>query len=291
VIGRTTVNRYDRWYETERERAGDRDSLRHWQAEAKAAPANVTAKSMVERLAAASEAGDVIGALKAAVTSKPILTLPIHSAPEKAPAHEMNAHSPNLADAMQKDLRLLNQKIADVTPMLPEGSREKFIERAATYHEKIAERVDQLRAEEAKVVSQQAAQERQTMAPVVEKAEQVARTEAKNAQQEAKAAGRAGEAERKLEGEPLSATGAPAGLDQKRALLRETERQASTETQEVRAARDASRTLASDPAKPIPAMPAQGDRVAELRRKQAEMLEKLIRERGRSRERGHEAGD
>jgi hypothetical protein len=194
---------------------------------------------------------------------------------------------------MLQDLRLLNHKAADVAALLPEGSRAKFLERAGTYLEKIAERVDQQRAEEAKVRDLQTARERQAMAPVVEKAEQVARTEAREAQQAAKAAGRAVEAERKIEGAPLSENRSTAAIDQKRALMREAEKQASTEVREARDATEAARSIATEPARPVQTISATNDRVAEIRRKQAEMLEKLSKERAQAREtaRGHEQGD
>lgn len=54
------------------------------------------------------------------------------------------------ADAMLQDLRLMNQRIAEVTNLLPEGSRQRFTQQATGYLEKIAERIDQKRALETK---------------------------------------------------------------------------------------------------------------------------------------------
>jgi multidrug efflux pump subunit AcrB len=51
---------------------------------------------------------------------------------------------------MLRDLRLMNQQIAEVVTALPEGSRANFTRQAAAYLEKIAERIDQQRAQEAK---------------------------------------------------------------------------------------------------------------------------------------------
>ena len=277
---------------TERERAGVRDSLAHWREEAKAKPENDLARTMVQRLSAANEAGALIKDLKQ--TASPANSRPQQQAnpqPE-TPAPDMT-HQPKSAADMLQDLRLLNQKAADVAALLPEGSRAKFLERAGTYLEKIAERVDQQRADEAKARDQQTARERQAMAPVVEKAEQVARTEAREAHLTAKAAGRAVETERKIEGAPLGEAGSPVAIDQKRALVRETEKQASAEAREARNATEAARSIAVDPAKPVPAAAAPNDRVAEIRRKQAEMLEKLSKERAQARDRdkGHEQGD
>ncbi len=39
----------------------------------------------------------------------------------------------------------MNQRIAEVTSVLPEGSRQRFTQQATGYLEKIAERIDQQR--------------------------------------------------------------------------------------------------------------------------------------------------
>ena len=274
--------------ETERERAGVKESLAHWRAEAKARPENDLVRTMVQRLTAANEAGNTLSTLKQAATSED--RKPVQQAPNETPAPAMT-HQPKSASDMLQDLRLLNQKAADVAALLPEGSRAKFLERAGTYLEKIAERVDQQRADEAKGQAERLGRERQAMTPVVEKAEQVTRVEAREAQQAAKAAGRAVEAERKLEGAPLSENGSAAAIDQKRALVRKAEKQAATENREAREATETARSVTTDPVKPI--LPATNDRAAEIRRKQVEMLEKLSKERAqaKTREKGHEQGD
>jgi len=277
--------------ETERERAGVKESLAHWRAEAKARPENDLVRTMVQRLTAASEAGDTLSTLKQTIASED--RKPSQQASNETPAPAMT-HQPKSASDMLQDLRLLNQKAADVAALLPEGSRAKFLERAGTYLEKIANQVDQQRAEEGKVQTERTAQERQAMAPVVKKAEQISRTEAKEAQQAAKAAGRAVETERKIEGAPLSESGSMAAIDQKRALVREAEKQATIESKEARDTFEAARSLVADPAKPIqPATVVTVDRVAEIRRKQAEILEKFSKERAqaKAKERGHEQGD
>ena len=276
--------------ETERERAGVTESLTHWRVEAKASPENDLARTMVQRLTAASEAGNALTTLKQAAA--PEDRKPNQQDPNQTPAPAMT-HQPKSASDMLQDLRLLNQKAADVAALLPEGSRAKFLERAGTYLEKIAGQVDQQRAEEAKVQAERAIHERQEMTPVVEKAEQIARAETREAQQAAKAAGRAVEAERKVEGAPLSASGSIAAIDQKRALVREAEKQATIESKEARDAFEAARSLVTDPAKPTqPATVVTVDRVAEIRRKQAEILQKFSKERAQAKvkEKGHEQG-
>ena len=275
--------------ETERERAGVTKSLAHWRAEAKASPESDLARTMVQRLTAANEAGNALSTLKQA--AKPEDRKPSQQVPNETPAPAMT-HQPKSASEMLQDLRLLNQKAADVAALLPEGSRAKFLERAGTYLEKIAERVDQQRVDEVKAQAERTAQERQAMVPVVEKAEQVAKLEVREAQQAAKTVGRAVEAERKVEGAPLSENGSTAAIDQKRALMREAEKQASTENKEARDATEAARSVAVDPTKPVqPTAGATNDRVAGIRRKQVEVLEKLSKERAQSREKGHEQGD
>jgi hypothetical protein len=58
---------------------------------------------------------------------------------------------------MLRDLRLMNQQIAEVVTALPGGSRANFTLQATVYLEKIAERVDQQRAQEAKAPVPEAA--------------------------------------------------------------------------------------------------------------------------------------
>lgn len=277
--------------ETERERVGVRESLAHWREEAKARPESELAKSMVQRLSAANEVGTALSTLKQATTPEDRKLAQQSLSETPAPAM---THQPKSASDMLQDLRLLNQKAADVAALLPEGSRAKFLERAGTYLEKIAKRVDQQRAEEVKAQAERNAQERLAMAPVVEKAEQIARIEAREAQQAAKAAGRAVEAERKIEGAPLSESGSTAAIEQKRALVREAEKLATNESREARDTNVVARSDVVDPAKPVQSTVAStNDRVAEIRRKQAEMLEKLSKDRAqaKARDRGYEQGD
>ncbi|MCE2933555.1 MAG: hypothetical protein LW833_11480 [Hyphomicrobiales bacterium] len=198
---------------TERERAGLCESLEHWRGLAKADPAHETARAMVDRLSVAKEAGYAINALRAVLSPKQVA--PSHTSPiNKVRAPEMTENAEKSADAMLRDLRQMNQRIAEVTSMLPEGARERFTAQASRYLDKIAERIDQQRVLETKV-------------NVPDGAQVSARTPA------------------------------------------------SQQTQP-----------ASEPGVTI-------DPLAELRRQQTEMLERLAEERSKSkdRERGHEAGD
>jgi type IV secretory pathway VirD2 relaxase len=198
---------------TERERAGVVESLEHWRGIAKAYPSNEAASAMVTRLSAAKAAGDVMAAFKAVASP----TAPTRANPppeDKVRGTEMTDRPRVSADAMLRDLRLMNQQIAEVVTMLPEGSRANFTRQATSYLEKIAERIDQQRTQEVK-------------APVPD---------------------------------------ATQGTDH--AFSRD----------QVERARE--------PQSPI-------DPLAELRRQQTEMLDRLAQERRRStnRERGYEAGD
>lgn len=198
---------------TERERAGVRESLEHWRGLAKDDPAHEVARTMVYRLSVAKEAGYAINALRAVLSPKQVA--PSHTSPiNKVRAPEMTENAEKSADAMLRDLRLMNQRIAEVTSVLPEGSRQRFTQQATGYLEKIAERIDQQRALEAK-------------SPV------------------------------------------PAGV------------QATF------------RSPLSDQAQATPDQQVPIDPMAELRRQQTEMLERLAQARvqSRDRERGHEAGD
>lgn len=198
---------------TERERAVVSESLEHWQSLAKADPTNEMARTMVDRLAGSREAGNAISALRAVLSPKQIA--PSHTSTiNNVRAPEMTENAEKSADAMLRDLRLMNQRIAEVTNLLPEGARQRFTQQATGYLEKIAERIDQQRAQEAKA-------------------------------------------------------NVPAGVQA------------------------AVRSPVSDQAQPAPEHGVPIDPLAELRRQQTEMLERLAQARGQSRdhERGHEAGD
>lgn len=134
---------------TERERAGVKESLEHWRGLVNADPAHAAARNMVNRLSAAKEAGDAINALKAVLSPK--MTVPAHLSPrDKIGTPVMTESAEKSADAMLRDLRLMNQRIAEVTSLLPEGVRQQFTQQATGYLDKIAERIDQQRAPETK---------------------------------------------------------------------------------------------------------------------------------------------
>jgi type IV secretion system T-DNA border endonuclease VirD2 len=198
---------------TEREHAGVSESLEHWRGLAKADPAHEVARTMVDRLSVAKEAGDAINVLRAVLSPEQVA--PSHPSPiNNVRAPEMTENTEKSADAMLRDLRQMNQRIAEVTSVLPEGSRQRFTQQATSYLEKIAERIDQQRAQEAKA-------------------------------------------------------NVPDG------------------------AQAAARSPVSDQAQSTPDQQVPIDPLAELRRQQTEMLDRLAQERGRSKdhERGHEAGD
>ena len=105
---------------TERERAGIRESLEHWQGLAKADPAHEVEGTMVNRLSVAREAGDAINALRTALPPKQF-TLSHPSAINNARAPEMTENTQKSADTMLRGLRLMNPRIAEITSLLPEG--------------------------------------------------------------------------------------------------------------------------------------------------------------------------
>jgi hypothetical protein len=199
---------------------------------------------------------------------------------------------PKSAADMLHDLRLMNQRVADVSAMLPEGSRARFQERAASAIERIAERVDQQRAAEAKEAAQRETVDSTAKAELSKDAQQVAAKEQREAAQAKRLADRTVEAERKVEAAPLSQQGKPVEIEQSRATVREAEQNASREGQDARTAADAARSIANDPGKPVndPSFIAASDPVAEIRRKQAEILERLSQEREKVRDREHESG-
>jgi len=299
--------------ETSRDRAVVTESLKSWQAAAKDVQANSSIHAMVQRLSAAKAAGEVLGELRDAAKGEVSRSATgtrdaslQRSRTENTPTsdtlaaisqshNEHPAPMPKSAADMLHDLRLMNQRVADVSAMLPEGSRARFQERAASAMERIAERVDQQRTAEVKEAAQQEAKESMAKAELSRDAQQVAAKEQREATQAQRLVDRAVEAERKVETAPLSQQGKPAEIEQSRATVREAERNAAREGQEARSAVDAARSIADDPTKPVSAPPATKsvDPVAEIRRKQAEILERLTQERGQAkdREHGHEAGD
>ena len=198
---------------TERERAGVSESLAHWRGLAKADPTNETARTMAEQLFVAKEAGDALNTLRAVVSPKQ--AAPSHpSSIKNTRAPEMTENAEKSADAMLRDLRQMNHRIAEVTSMLPEGSRERFTAQASRYLDKIAERIDQQRVQE---------------------------------------------------------TNDPTRVETQAAV----------------------RSPVSEQAQPAAGLAIPIDPMAELRRQQSEMLERLAEDRGQSRDRqrGHEAGD
>jgi len=298
--------------ETSRDRVAVTESLKSWQAAAKDVQANSSVHAMVQRLVAAKAAGEVLGELKAAVKgevsrvvtgtreasreARPVDTIQASTNPPTVQPQSHNerpAPMPKSAAEMLHDLRLMNQRVADVSAILPEGSRTRFQERAAIAIERIAERVDQQRAAEARETAQQLAKENVAKAELSRDALQVASKEQREAIQAQRLADRTVEAERKVEAAPLSRQGKPAEIAQSRATVRESERNAAREGQEARIAADAARSIANDPAKSVntPIVAAALDPVAEIRRKQAEILERLSQERGKAKDREQEAGD
>lgn len=272
---------------TERERASVMESLERWQSEVKATTENDLARHMLHRLTTAHQAGSILKDLRQAAAPENREAQPHKNNANETPAPAMSHQSKSAAD-MLLDLRVLNQKAADVAALLSDGTRAKFIERTRTYLETIAARIDQQRAEEARATSQ----ERQSMAPIVEKVEQIVRAEVREAQQAAKVAGPAVEAGQKSKRGPLSEKVSRAFIERTPSLVREVERQVTTENSEVQAAIETARSIPTGPTITDQSVPVgKNDRVVEIRRKQAEMLEKLSKERAQTKERGHEVGE
>ena len=225
---------------TERERAGLHENLEHWRAEAKASPHDDLARSMVQRLNAAHEAGKVFQDLKQiAGFENPRTSAPMIIANERL-ASDMT-HPPRSATDMLQDLQALNKQVANVTVLLPEGSRAKFIERAGTFLETIASKVDQRRLEEARIESEQKLGERQPVTHGTNKTEEAGSREIPGIQN------------------------------------------ARTTARQVAPGTSASILLDTRPGAPLEA----------IRRQQAEMLERFVKERqqAKGQDKGHEAGE
>lgn len=299
--------------ESPRQVARLEESLTRWREVAKAEPENRIAGEMLARLSAARAAGEVIGQLRAAangwdhrathdagdtstgvpssgrpdtdrhqagsIQTYPPQTNSEYPAPMSKPASEMLA-----------DLRLMNRRVAEVSAMLPEGSRQPFLDRTASAMERIAERVDQQRAAEAKEAARQDANAREAKVELNREALQLAAREQHEALQAQHLADRAIKANRTIETTPPTAEQKAAGIDRSRQTVREAERYIANEARDANAATEAARSIAHDPTLPVGSAPASAspDPRAELRRTQQEMLKKLAKERetARDRERG-----
>jgi len=171
--------------------------------------------------------------------------------------------------------------------MLPEGSRQPFLDRAASAMGRIAERVDQQRAVEAKEAARQDANAREAKAEHSKEALQLAAREQHEAMQVQRSADRAIEVNRAIEATPPTEGQKAAGVDRSRQTVREAEHDVANEANEVRTAAEAARSIAHDPTAPVRLTPASAapDPLAELRRAQQDMLEKLAKERETARER------
>lgn len=298
--------------ETKRDRAEVSESLASWRKQAEAEPANPLPRAMVTRLTAAQAAGYLLNDLKAAakgevsrstIETEQNTTLEpqrgvsgtnsLSPAPQPRTPQERPARMPRTADQLHDDLRLLNRRVAEVSALLPEGSRQMFETRAATTMERIAERIDHQRAAEAAAPQRESKNDRQAMVPIIDQAREIARTETREAEQAAKDTKRVVEAERRIEAAPIGTPALTRHIAQGREHLRETEQRARHETREAQATNEAVRALTNDPASPLTQAASPDDPLVELRRQQAEMLDRLTeeRERVKAKERGHEIGD
>lgn len=136
--------------QTERERAGVKQSLDHWQSEVKADPASAVARNMVERLSAAHAAGSVLHDLRVATGAA------AHKAkgqgetrmPCPYPVPETVASAKN-ATEQEEHLLLLNKQVNEASTLLPAGSRAKFLEQTEAHLNTLAARLDDRREREA----------------------------------------------------------------------------------------------------------------------------------------------
>lgn len=137
--------------QTERQRAGVRESFEHWQAETKADPANALARNMVERLGAAHAAGTVLHDLKLAAKGAARGDAEVDRAvgSPAAPSAKPNRAPARSADQLSEDLQLLNKQVNEASALLPANSRAGFLKQTEVHLNQLAERVDRQRSQEA----------------------------------------------------------------------------------------------------------------------------------------------
>lgn len=137
--------------QTERERAGVRESFEHWQAEAKADPANALARNMVERLGAAHAAGRVLDDLRLAAKGAARGDAEVDRAvgSPAVPSATPSRTPLKSADQLAEDLQLLNKQVNEASALLPASSRAGFLKQTELHLDQLAERVDERRSQEA----------------------------------------------------------------------------------------------------------------------------------------------
>lgn len=142
--------------QTERELAGMKQSLDHWQAEAKANPANALASSMVERLSAAHGAGAALHGLRNAVKSS---TQEPHDQGKMRGSvlGGVNDVPAKNAKDQEEHLLFLNKQVNEASALLPAASRARFLEQTEAHLNALAERLDRQRAREAVAIEDQEA--------------------------------------------------------------------------------------------------------------------------------------
>lgn len=142
--------------QTERELAGVKQSLDHWQAEAKADPANALASSMVERLRDAHGAGAALHGLRLAVKSSTQEPHDQGKMPRPTLVPETDAAA-KTAKEHEEHLLLLNKQVNKASALLPAASRARFLEQTEPHLNALAERLDRQRAREVVVIEDQEA--------------------------------------------------------------------------------------------------------------------------------------
>ena len=137
--------------QTERERAGVRQSFEHWQAETKADPANALARNMVERLGAAHAAGTVLNDLRLAAKGAARGDAEVGRAvgSPAAPSSKPSLAPAQSADQLSEDLQLLNKQVNEASALLPASSRAGFLKQTEVRLNQLAEWVDRQRGQEA----------------------------------------------------------------------------------------------------------------------------------------------
>ena len=239
------------------------ESVLAWRTVAAEQPSNQKAKDMLERLLMAQAVGAILQTIGRRV-------------------EELTREGPNMAitsEQMVKDLRLMNEAVSRTSDLLDGETKQQFREASARYLETVANGIDLQRVQE-RGVQQMTRGEVEAVAGVsaerlIERAEAIRLREQREATQAVRLADRTIGAERREEAIPGMDPTSQRELRAERAIITGTERAAAKEAREAVAANEAARSLAQNPAQPLPAGVVQTDDLARLRAEQEQIIREI----------------
>jgi type IV secretory pathway VirD2 relaxase len=237
------------------------ESIVAWKAVTVEQPSNGMAKDMLERLLMAQTVGAILQTIGKRVE---FLT--------------RESEMPITSQQMVQDLRLMNDAVSRTSDLLDGETKQQFRETSARYLETLANRKDLQRMQE-RAVHQLSRAEVEAVVGMnadrlVERAQENRIKEEREATSAEHLASRAIDAERRQEARGGIDPASQAELRAERAVVVSSQQSAVREAREAAAAVEAARTIAENPAQPLPTSLIQTDALSKLRAEQ----EKIIRE-------------